>query len=101
MFINLPELYGLSVQLLASLDECMEMAGKVEGVAQCSQAGFVFEEIAEVKGVSVECINVICIFCGLVHHFDLEATTYCLIEQWNSTDPNEKYDLLYPCNSTI
>ena len=49
VFVNLPELYKLSVKLLASLNECMEMAGKVEGVAQCPQAGFVFEEIAEVK----------------------------------------------------
>ena len=55
MFVNLPELYELSVKLLASLDECMEMAGKVAGVAECPQAGFVFEEIAEVKGVSDQC----------------------------------------------
>ena len=47
--MHLPELYALSVQLLASLDECMEMAGEVEGVAHCPQAGFVFEEIAEVS----------------------------------------------------
>ena len=49
MFVHLPELYGLSVQLLASLDECVEMAGEIEGVAQCPQAGFVFEEIAEAR----------------------------------------------------
>ena len=53
MFLHLPELYALSVQLLASLDECIEMAGEVGGVAQSSQAGFVFEEIAEVKYISV------------------------------------------------
>lgn len=64
VFVNLPELYGLSVQLLASLDECMEMAGEVEGVAQCPQAGFVFEEIAEVRDASVQCIyNMQYIFC--------------------------------------
>lgn len=50
MFVNLPELYGMSVQLLASLDECVEMAG--QDVAQCPQVGFVFEEMAEVS-----CIN--------------------------------------------
>ena len=49
VFVHLPELYTLSVQLLASVDECMEMAGEVEGVAQCPQAGFVFEEMAEVN----------------------------------------------------
>lgn len=49
MFLNLHELYELSVQLLASLDECMEMAGQVEGLPQCPQAGFVFEELAEVN----------------------------------------------------
>lgn len=77
MFVNLPELYGLSAQLLASLDECMEMAGEVEGVAQCPQAGFVFEEIAEVKYASVQCINVMCIFCKLVHHFGLLSVQTC------------------------
>ena len=51
MFVHLPELYGLSVQLLASLDECVEMAGEIEGVAQCPQAGFVFEEIAEARNM--------------------------------------------------
>ena len=49
MFLRIPEFYGLSVQLLASLDECMEMAGVVDGKAQNPQAGFVFEEIAEVR----------------------------------------------------
>ena len=49
--MHLAELYGLSVQLLASLDECIEMAGEVEGVAQSPQAGFVFEEIAEVISI--------------------------------------------------
>ena len=48
VFLHLPELHGLSVQLLSSLDECMEMAGVVDGEAQNPQAGFVFEEIAEV-----------------------------------------------------
>lgn len=56
MFVNLPEIYGLSVQLLASLGECMEMAEKDEGVAQSPQAGFVFEDIAEVKDASIQCI---------------------------------------------
>lgn len=58
VFVHLPELYGLSVQLLASLDECMEMAGEVEGVARCTLAGFVFEEIAEVRNafMSLLCI---------------------------------------------
>ena len=49
VFVHLPELYALSVQLLASLDECMEMVGEVGGVAQSPQAGFVFEEMAEVS----------------------------------------------------
>ena len=46
--MNLHELYELSVQLLASLDECIEMSGQVQGEQQCPQAGFVFEELAEV-----------------------------------------------------
>ena len=48
-------MYGLSVQLVASLDECMEMAEVVDGKAQRPQAGFVFEEIAEVK-ILISCI---------------------------------------------
>lgn len=59
VFVNLPELYGLSVQLLASLDECVEMAGEVEGVGQCPQAGFVFEEIAEVRNASIYYIYIV------------------------------------------
>ena len=47
--MHLPELHALSVQLLSSLDECMEMAGVVDGEVQSPQAGFVFEEMAEVK----------------------------------------------------
>ena len=47
--MNLHELYELSVQLLASLDECIEMFGQVEGEQLCPQAGFVFEELAEVQ----------------------------------------------------
>lgn len=49
IFGNLPELYELSVQLLASLEECIEMAGEMEGKERCPQAGFVFEELAEVR----------------------------------------------------
>jgi hypothetical protein len=47
VFLHLPELHALSVQLLSSLDECMEMAGVVDGEPQSPQAGFVFEEMAE------------------------------------------------------
>ena len=47
--MHLPELHALSVQLLSSLDECMEMAGVVDGEPQSPQAGFVFEEMAEVN----------------------------------------------------
>lgn len=48
MFLHLTEIQSLSEQLLASLDECLEMAGVVDGEMQDPQAGFVFEEIAEV-----------------------------------------------------
>ena len=67
MFVHLPELSGLSVQLLASLDECMEMAGEVEGVAQCPQAGFVFEEIAEVRNVRCTCVYTVYVYNVHVH----------------------------------
>ena len=59
MFVNLQELYGVSVQLLASLDDCMEMAGQVKGWGQCPQAGFVFEEVAEVRQTQ-HAIHVLC-----------------------------------------
>ena len=52
-FLHLPELCSVSVKLLASLDDCMEMAGVVGGGAQSPQAGFVFEEMAEVDLFSV------------------------------------------------
>ena len=48
IFGNLPELYELSVQLLSSMEECIEMAGELEGEERCPHAGFVFEELAEV-----------------------------------------------------
>ena len=36
------------MQLVGSLEECIEMAGEMQG-ARCPQAGFVFEELAEVR----------------------------------------------------
>ena len=40
------------MQLMGSLDECIEIAGEVEigGEGRYPQAGFVFEELAEVRG---------------------------------------------------
>lgn len=43
---NLQELHEISVQLVGSLEECIEMVG--EGNQAC-QAGFIFEELAEVR----------------------------------------------------
>ena len=48
IFSNLQELHELSVQLLGSLDECIEMAAELGGKGRCPHAGFVFEELAEV-----------------------------------------------------
>lgn len=47
IFGDIAELHELSVQLVGSLEDCIEMAGEMEG-ARCPQAGFVFEELAEV-----------------------------------------------------
>ena len=47
IFGGIAELLELSIQLVDSLEECIEMAGEMEG-ARCPQAGFVFEELAEV-----------------------------------------------------
>ena len=42
------------MQLLGSLEECVEMAGEME--ESCPQAGFIFEEMAEVRSLgSVRC----------------------------------------------
>ena len=49
IFSNLQELHELSVQLLGSLDECIEMAAELGGKGRCPHAGFVFEELAEVR----------------------------------------------------
>ena len=51
IFGNLQELHELSVQLLGSLEESVEMAGEME--EKCPQAGFVFEDVAEVRGPRV------------------------------------------------
>lgn len=48
IFGDIAELHELSVQLVGSLEDCIEMAGEMEG-ARCPQAGFVFEELAEVR----------------------------------------------------
>ena len=48
IFGDISELHELAVQLVGSLEECIEMAGEMEG-ARCPQAGFVFEELAEVQ----------------------------------------------------
>ena len=45
-------MYELSVQLVSSLEDCIEMAGELQG-ARCPQAGFVFDELAEVRNVVV------------------------------------------------
>ena len=47
IFGEIAELLELSIQLVDSLEECIEMAGEMQG-AKCPQAGFVFEELAEV-----------------------------------------------------
>ena len=49
IFGSLQELHELSVQLLGSLEECVEMAGEME--ESCLQAGFIFEEMAEVQSL--------------------------------------------------
>ena len=46
--INLQELYEISAQLVGSLEECIEMSGE-DGEQGAPQAGFIFEEIAEVS----------------------------------------------------
>jgi len=51
IFGNLQELHELSVQLLGFLEESVEMAGEME--EKCPQAGFVFEDVAEVRGPRV------------------------------------------------
>ena len=47
IFGEIQELYELSVQLVSSLEDCIEMAGELQG-ARCPQAGFVFDDLAEV-----------------------------------------------------
>ncbi len=46
--INLQELHEISAQLVGSLEECIEMSGE-DGEQGAPQAGFIFEEIAEVS----------------------------------------------------
>lgn len=53
IFSNLQELHELSVQLLGSLDECIEMAAELGGKGRCPHAGFVFEELAESEEFAV------------------------------------------------
>ncbi len=46
IIVNLQELHEIAAQLVSSLEECIEMSGE-EG--ELPQAGFIFEEIAEVN----------------------------------------------------
>ena len=54
IFGEIGDLHELSVQLVGSLEECIEMAGEMQG-ARCPQAGFVFEELAEVRICTYHC----------------------------------------------
>ena len=53
IFGNLTELHELSVKLLGDLDDCIEMSGQIGGESSVPQAGIIFEDLAEVSGVSV------------------------------------------------
>ena len=60
IFGDISELHELSVQLVGSLEECIEMAGEMEGT-RCPQAGFVFEELAEVCVVYNGCLRALAV----------------------------------------
>ena len=49
IFNNLSDLYELSVQVLSSLEECVEMAGQMKGEESCPHSGYLFEELGEVS----------------------------------------------------
>ena len=48
IFEPIMDVYELSVQLLASIEEMVEMASEMEGGTLYPQIGFSFEEVAEV-----------------------------------------------------
>ena len=64
IFGDIAELHELSVQLVGSLEDCIEMAGEMQG-ARCPQAGFVFEELAEVTMYSWCVYMYVCVFMGV------------------------------------
>lgn len=49
IFGPVSDVYELSVQLLASVEEVVEMASEMEEGARYPQVGFCFEEVAEVR----------------------------------------------------
>ncbi len=58
--LNLQELHESAAQLISSLEECIEMSGE-EGEKGVPQAGFIFEEIAEVSILHPKNIRYYCI----------------------------------------
>lgn len=51
VFDHLADIHELSVALLASLEEMVEMASEMEGGSRYPQIGFCFEEFAEVASL--------------------------------------------------
>ena len=85
IFGDIAELHELSVQLVGSLEDCIEMAGEMQG-ARCPQAGFVFEELAEVTTymyVQLVCVHVRmcvygCMYCALKFGLEELAELGCV-----------------------
>lgn len=53
IFGPVSDVYELSVQLLASVEEVVEMASEMEEGARYPQVGFCFEEVAEVRSMTL------------------------------------------------